>query len=100
MAFKIKPHTLGYRTWKGAYAEHHDIRAYLGLGGISKLPIDFEARITVPLNDGRVTDLYCVKGHTSLIGRRGKSSKHRCFAVYPDCGAHVPAGRTHQHKCK
>lgn len=29
-----------------------------------------------------------------------KSSKHRVFAICPDCQAHVPAGRSMQHKCK
>lgn len=125
MAFKIAPYA--GQTYAGHYADHRDIRAYLGFGTLverkmrfynhnedlfydehyttieaRKLPIDFctPSDIAVPLTDGRSTVIYCRPGNPSTNGRRGKSSAHRCFAVCPDCGAHVPAGRTHQHKCK
>jgi hypothetical protein len=96
MAFHIK----SLRTPDWRYGDHHDVRRYLGFGSWDKLPVDFTAHITVPLRDGRETDLVVVKGHTSTTGWRGKSSKHRCFARCPDCNAMVPTGRTHQHKCK
>ena len=86
------------REWR--YADHHDIRQYLGFDPYAKLPTDFTAHIKVPLQDGRETDLIVNRGHISAMGWRGKSSAHRCFAVCPDCKSLVPAGRTHQHKCK
>jgi hypothetical protein len=114
MTFKIKP--FAGQTYAGHYADHHDIRAYLGLGQIvqrqwgngetyetvesKKMPVDFAGETTVPLTDGRTTRLFAVEGQQSPNGWRGKSSAHRCYAVCPDCGTHVPAGRTHQHKCK
>jgi hypothetical protein len=114
MTFRIKP--FAGQTYAGHYANHYDIRAYLGLGHIvqrklydgttyetvqsKKLPVDFAGETTVPLTDGRTTRLFVVEGQQSPNGWRGKSSAHRCYAVCPDCGTHVPAGRTHQHKCK
>lgn len=114
MAFKITPY--GGAKHASDYADHHDIRAYLGWGKTreytlydgstyasvvgQRLPIGFQGWTIVPLMDGRETKLICLPGNPSTDGRRGKSSAHRCFAVCPDCGAHVPAGRTHQHKCK
>jgi hypothetical protein len=115
MAFKIAP--FAGQTYPGAYADHHDIRAYLGFGKVversfgrgqptyltvesGRLPIDFSGSVTVPLTDGRSATLICLPGNPSTDGRRGKSSAHRCYVACPDCGAPVPAGRTHQHKCK
>lgn len=104
------------QTYPSRYANHHDIRAYLGLSKLvqrtignesytwlksSKLPLDFsESGVWVPLTDGRSAMLYCAPGNPSNDGMRRKSSAHRCRVICPDCGAHVPAGRTHQHKCK
>ena len=113
MTFRIAPYP--GQTSQAPYADHHDIRAYLGWGKLvevpwssqrtiriqsRKLPMGFQGWTMVPLTDGRSTKLICLPGNPSPNGWRGKSSKHRCFAVCPDCGAHVPAGRTHQHKCK
>lgn len=114
MSFKIEP--FGGARHSGDYADHHDIRAYLGWGKMreytrydgttyssvigQRLPMGFQGWTMVPLTDGRETKLICLPGNPSTDGWRGKSSAHRCFAVCPDCGAHVPAGRTHQHKCK
>ena len=114
MTFKIKP--FAGQSYAGHYADHHDIRAYLGWGSIvrrqwgngahyeavqsKKLPVGYQGWTMVPLTDGREVKLICLPGNVSATGRRGKSSAHRCFAVCPDCGTHVPAGRTQQHKCK
>jgi hypothetical protein len=117
MPFFIAP--FAGQTYERSYASHHDIRAYLGWGRLvdhppsrwpcipyttiesKRLPLDFcESGIWVPLTDGRSALLYCKPGNPSVDGRRGKSSAHRCFVTCPDCGASVPAGRTHQHKCK
>lgn len=117
MTFKITPY--GGARYNGHYADHHDIRAYLGWGKLvertfsgsretyqavesKRLPMGFQGWTMVPLNDGRETKLICLPGNPTPEGapRYAKSSKHRCFAVCPDCGTHVPAGRTHQHKCK
>lgn len=95
--FKILPY--GGARYNGHYADHADIRQYLGLRPNQKLPTDFVAEITVPLKDGRTTVLTVTAGHTSANGWRGKSSTHRCYVSCPDCGKSVPAGRTHQHKC-
>jgi hypothetical protein len=114
MAFLIAPYP--GQTYAGRYAQHADIRAYLGWAKlverqhwsdgstittlkVGKLPMGYQGWTMVPLTDGRETKLICLPGH-SAPDWRGKSSKHRTFAVCPDCGAHVPAGRTHQHKCK
>lgn len=115
MAFRIAPYP--GQTYVQPYASHEDIRAYLGWGKLveidhwstggtytrvqsGKLPMGFAGWTMVPLTDGREVKLICLKGNPSKDGWRGKSSTHRCFAVCPDCGTHVPAGRTHQHKCK
>lgn len=115
MPFKILP--FPGQTHPGRYAGHHDVRAYLGFGKLversfgrgeryttvesSKLPLDFsESGVWVPLVGGGSAMLYCAPGNPSPNGRRGKSSRHRCRVICPDCGQHVPAGRTHQHKCK
>jgi hypothetical protein len=119
MPFKIAPYA--GQTYTRQYADHRDIRAYLGWGKLVEvraylgwgkndelyttvkcgtLPIGFCGSVIVPLTDGRTTKLICNPGKASLIGRRGKSSTHRTFAECPDCGASVPTGRTHQHKCK
>ena len=117
MAFKIAP--LAGQTYPRAYADHRDIRAYLGFGRLvenppsrwpcipyvtvesGKLPLEFSGSVTVPLTDGRTATLICLPGNPAPAGapRYAKSSKHRCFVACPDCGASVPAGRTHQHKC-
>jgi len=99
MAFKITP--FGGQRYNGHYADHGDIRQYLGFKRNAKLPIEFTVPyVVVPLTDGRETTIFVLRGNPSTDGWRGKSSAHRCFAVCPDCGARVPAGRTHQHKCK
>ena len=115
MAFKIAP--FPGQTFGRHYAGHEDIRAYLGWGKLVdrphwssggtyrtlktvKLPMGFQGWTMVPLTDGREAKLICLPGNPSPDGMRSKSSTHRCFAVCPDCGTHVPAGRTHQHKCK
>jgi len=113
MPFYITP--FAGQTYSGAYARHSDIRAYLGWGKLvdarlgddraytelraSKLPAGYQGWTVVPLTDGRETKLICALGKQSATGLRGKSSAHRCFAICPDCGTHVPAGRTQQHKC-
>lgn len=117
MPFYIAP--FAGQTYAGRYAQHADIRAYLGWAKlvdrqhwsdgstittlkVGKLPMGFQGWTMVPLTDGRETKLICLPGNPAPEGapRYWKSSKHRCFAVCPDCGTHVPAGRTHQHKCK
>jgi hypothetical protein len=118
MPFRIAP--FAGQTYARPYASHEDIRAYLGWGKLveeahwspdvgaytrvqsQKLPMGFAGWTMVPLTDGREVKLICLKGNPTPEGapRYAKSSKHRCFAVCPDCGTHVPAGRTHQHKCK
>lgn len=102
MAFYILPHPAN--PIQGRYADHGDIRLYLGLARDAKLPMNFctDSDIWVPLagHSAASARLYCKPGNPSPNGWRGKSSAHRCFAVCPDCGEHVPAGRTHQHKCK
>ena len=115
MAFKIAPYP--GQTYGRPYAGNEDVRAYLGWGKLverphwstggtyttlktSKLPMGYQGWTLVPLTDGRETKLICLPGNPSPNGMRGKSSTHRTYAVCPDCGAHVPAGRTHQHKCK
>lgn len=115
MAFKIAPYP--GQTYAPAYARHADIRAYLGVAKLetrtmrhdgstyttlsdTKLPIDYRLTTFVPLTDGRRTVLICSPGKPSPDGMRSKSSAHRCHVSCPDCGACVPAGRTHQHKCK
>jgi hypothetical protein len=100
MAFKILP--FGGQRWAGDYADHDDIRQYLGFKARTKLPIDFSTVTTVPLVGGGATVLEVRPGTSAPEGNwrwRFKSSKHRCFAVCPSCGHKVPAGRTHQHKC-
>ena len=115
MTFRIAPYP--GQTYQRPYADHQDIRAYLGWGKLveaenswsgkrhvriqsRKLPMGYQGWTMVPLTDVRSTKLICLPGNPSPNGWRGKSSQHRCFAVCPDCGVHVPAGRTHQHKCK
>lgn len=115
MSFKIAP--FQGQTYPGPYATHADIRAYLGLGKLvdrsfgdgrpyrtveaGKLPLDFcESGVWVPLVGGGSVMIWCRPGNPSALGRRGKSSAHRVFCECPDCGATVPVGRTHQHKCK
>ncbi len=104
MSFFIKPHKSS-GEWV-SYADHKDIRAYLqDLSGKqfgSKLPMDFSGAYgPVPTNCGRTTTLIVHPGNKSATGDwRGKSSSHRVYASCPDCEVAVPAGRTHQHKCK
>lgn len=114
MPFAISPYP--GQTYPPRYATHHDIRAMVGHGKLvqrsfggrdpyttvesSKLPVDFSYLTGVRLTDGRFTMLEVRPGHVSSIGRRGKSSKHRCHVRCPDCQAWVPAGRTLQHKCR
>lgn len=114
MTFHIAP--FAGQTYASRYADHHDIRAYLGWGKLversfggntpyttvesKRLPLGFAGSVIVPLTDGRKTMVICHKGNPSANGWRGKSSKHRTFAQCPDCAAMVPTGRTHQHKCK
>lgn len=117
MTFYIAP--FAGQTYASRYADHHDIRAYLGWGKLvertlswgrdnapyltvesKRLPLGFCGSVIVPLTDGRTTKVICNPGNLSTDGRRGKSSAHRTFAQCPDCAAMVPTGRTHQHKCK
>lgn len=102
MGFKIVPiHRPS--AWVGQYADNHDVKVYLGLNPWQKLPHDMQKQVTVPLLDGRETALYVVPSTPAPAGPsrwRNKSSAHRTFAICPDCGKPVPAGRTHQHKCK
>lgn len=102
MAFYILPHPAS--PVQGRYADHDDIRQYLGFKRGAKLPLDFTSSCTwVPLTDGRHTVLIVRPGNPAPAGERrwrNKSSAHRCFVSCPDCGEAVPAGRTHQHKCK
>ena len=105
MAFYIQPHPAN--PIQSRYADHGDIRLYLGLSRDAKLPIDFctTTDVWVPLKGHSAASarLYCKQGIEAPAGPRrwrNKSSAHRCFVVCPDCEAHVPAGRTHQHKCK
>lgn len=103
MGFKIEP--FGGRQYQGDYANHTDIRQYLGLSAYAKLPKEPSPSCVwgVPLTDGRETMLQVRKGgeaRRNQWGRLIKSSKHRVFALCPDCEKMVPAGRTHQHKCK
>lgn len=95
--FKIMPFA-GMR-YRGDYANHHDVRQYFGFEPYAKVPANFVGERQVFLTDGRTTTLTM---HEGRAGRdwRAKSSAHRTHAVCPDCGAKVPAGRVHQHKCK
>lgn len=115
MAFKIAP--FPGQTYGPSYARNEDIKAYFGFGRLverqlnsydgpktymgldaGKVPADFMGTATVPLTDGRTVLLAYEEGFRHSNGR--KSSKHRVHARCPDCSAWVPAGRTHQHKCK
>lgn len=115
MPFFIAP--FAGQTYASRYADHRDVRAYLGWGKLverpwggpsksymtvesKRLPMGFCGSVIVPLTDGRTTKVICNKGNPSTDGWRGKSSAHRTFAECPDCAAMVPTGRTHQHKCK
>jgi hypothetical protein len=101
MPFKIEP--FGGARYNGHYADHVDIRQYLGLRPNQKLPHDMWEQIGVPLTDGRETILTVRPSTPAPAGERrwrNKSSAHRCFVICPDCLKAVPAGRTHQHKCK
>ncbi len=120
MAFRIAP--FPGQTYPPRYAQHADIRAYLGLGKLvqreiavgfgqapqhymaleaGKLPLDYSnPGVQATTTEGRLVLIWCLPGNPSPNGMRGKSSTHRCFARCPDCHAAVPAGRTHQHKCK
>lgn len=103
MGFKIKPHPEGLRSWSGAYADHTDIMRYLGFEPYAKLPREFNAIRFIPLTDGREVMLTVSQGAPMRMGNFGrmiKSSRHRCHVKCPDCSASVPAGRTHQHKCR
>jgi hypothetical protein len=66
-------------------------REMLALLGVSKLPAD--------AMHGR-----WIQGHfvyvISAKEARETGSKHRVRMICDDCGAHVPFGRMHQHKCK
>lgn len=98
MGFKIAVHPdnkYGFR-----YADHGDIRLYLGFKQYEKLPLDFSGEVVVPVVGGGSTLLTCTKGNPSTTGWRGKRSTHRCYVSCPTCSAQVPAGRTTQHKCK
>ena len=75
---------------------------WLGKGGWLRV-WDMQKQVTVTLLDGRETALYVVPSTPAPEGPRrwrNKSSAHRTFALCPDCLKAVPAGRTHQHKCK
>lgn len=98
MPFYIKPHR--DNPYQRSYADHRDIRLHFGIKG-DKLPLDFEGMTIVHLRDGRQTDVHCFASSSDGKGDwRTKTSKHRCFAVCPDCRDFVPAGRTRQHKCR
>jgi len=102
MAFKILPIAKVY-GYAGQYADNRDIKVYLGLRPNQKLSHDMRKQVTVTLLDGRETALYVVPSTPAPEGPnrwRNKSSAHRTFALCPDCLKPVPAGRTHQHKCK
>ena len=102
MSFKIMPY--GGQRYSGHYADHDDIRQYLGFKRGAKLPLGYTSSCTwLPLTDGRTTVMFVRPGNPAPEGPRRwsrKSSAHRCLVSCPDCGAAVPAGRTHQHKCK
>lgn len=115
MPFRIAPYP--GQSYPAAYANHHDIRAYLGFGELversvssagsyttlksKKLPLDFTTAVyNVPLTDGRFTTLLVSPSESSGLPRSRKLSTHRVHAECPDCALLVPAGRTHQHKCK
>jgi len=98
MSFKIMPY--GGQRYKGHYANHHDIRQFFGFEPYERVPADFEARILLETTKGEFITATYKKGHVSQNGRRGKSSAHRVFVNCPCCQAQVPAGRTHQHKCR
>lgn len=120
MPFRIAP--FPGQTYPAPYANHHDIRAYLGFGELvtrripnvhpmdsqpthalktKKLPLDFTTAVyNVPLVDGRFTTLFVSPSESSGLPRGRKLSTHRVHAECPDCALLVPAGRTHQHKCK
>lgn len=116
MPFYIAP--FPGQTYPPQHARNEDIRAWIGHGKLverklssndksyfaveaGKLPIEAAGTFILPLTNGLHTTLRVVPGTPSKTGDyRGKSSKHRCYAECPDCYQYVPAGRTHQHKCK
>jgi hypothetical protein len=117
MAFMIKPYP--GQTYARSYADHRDIGMYFGFGELvtrrlngspvtenyvtikeQKVPASFSGTMVLETTDGRKVGVIYYPGSVSVTGRRGKSSKHRVFVGCPDCRKNVPAGRTHQHKCK
>jgi hypothetical protein len=117
MAFFIKPYL--DQPYMRRYADHRDINMYFGFGRIverslrlasgtetylaieeQKVPAEFSGAMVLETTDGRKVGVIYYPGHRSVTGRRGKSSKHRVIVGCPDCKKNVPAGRTHQHKCK
>lgn len=93
--FKIKPYNVNPKySWE--YADNRDFRQYLGLLPWSKLPVHRLGPVTVPLRDGRVTELWAIAQSTA----RGADKFHRIYVRCPDCSQSVPAGRAIQHKCK
>lgn len=119
MAFfiKVHPSTIAKRASWGiegpldyGYADNtdiiayvNDLRAFHNDKPVKKLPADFSCSLWLPLTDGRRVNTWVHEGAPMRMGNYGrmiKSSKHRVMVACPDCGASVPAGRTHQHKCK
>lgn len=121
MAFFIKVHptTIARREGYGiqgpldfGYADNRDMIEYINdvreRNGdprltSNKMPREFSCSMIVPLKDGRSATAYVYEGNAPRMGNFGRtisSSKHRVFVTCPDCRADVPAGRTHQHKCK
>ena len=110
MAFKILP--FAGAAYPGDYADNTDFKQYFGFGAYDKWPTHALPDIQVPLARGGTTTMSLLPA--TEVGMRTrwcrtrqrtitvpvKTSKHRCFVICPDCGKHVPAGRTNQHKCK
>lgn len=117
MPFFIAPYP--GQTYPTRYANHHDVRAYLGFGELvqrpiavgfgqpeqsyhtlktKKLPLDFTTAVyNVPLTDGRLTTLFASPSESSGLPRGRKISTHRVHAECPDCGLLVPAGARWSH---
>jgi hypothetical protein len=99
MAFKIR--AFAQRNEEGPvgywYAQTYDFKEYLGLRRNQKWPKEPLGPVEVPTNKGPTSMFLYASGFPK---ERKGARKHRCYVDCPTCGVEVPAGRTHQHKCK
>ena len=104
MAHQARADRVGLPREALTYAHNGDFKRYLGMeSDEAKWPASSIDPVVVPLKDGRFTAMWLdapLPAKLDSRGRKIKSSAHRCMTLCPDCEAVVPAGRTHQHKCK